>query len=60
MFNVPNHLSPFTIGNTLGSSVAGGSYQPNSSPTGVFQNSFGQVTAATDPRTMEFVLRVHF
>ncbi|HEY9138720.1 MAG TPA: TonB-dependent receptor [Terriglobus sp.] len=42
MFNAPNHLSPFTISNQLGSS------------------NFGQVTAATDPRTMEFVLRINF
>ncbi|WP_246153654.1 TonB-dependent receptor [Terriglobus albidus] len=45
MFNVPNHMSMFTIANTLGAST------------------FGQVTSstgATDPRTMEFVLRVHF
>jgi len=42
MFNVPNHLSSFTVANTLGSS------------------NFGQVTAATDPRTMEFALRLHF
>jgi hypothetical protein len=41
-FNVPNHLSSFTVSNTLGSS------------------NFGQVTAATDPRTMEFALRIHF
>lgn len=42
MFNVPNHLSPFTVANQLGSS------------------NFGQVTGTTDPRTMEFVLRVNF
>ncbi len=42
MFDVPNHLSNFTIANTLGSA------------------NFGQVTATTDPRTMEFVLRIHF
>ncbi|MDE1177310.1 MAG: TonB-dependent receptor [Edaphobacter sp.] len=42
MFNVPNHLSLFTIAAVSGSS------------------NFGQATAATDPRTMEFVLRVHF
>jgi hypothetical protein len=60
MFNVPNHLSFFAIGNTLGAPKADGSYQPNFSSTGGFQNSFGQVTSTTDPRTMEFVLRVHF
>jgi len=63
MFNVPNHMSMFTIGGTLGSAQADGTYQPNFSSTGAFQNSFGQVGAtsgATDPRTMEFVLRVHF
>jgi hypothetical protein len=45
MFDVPNHMSMFTIANTLGAST------------------FGQVTSstgATDPRTMEFVLRAHF
>jgi hypothetical protein len=64
MFNVPNHMSFFSIGSsnvaTLGTPQADGSYQPNFDPTGVFQNSFGQVTSATDPRTMEFVLRIHF
>jgi hypothetical protein len=42
MFNVPNHLSSFTVSNTLGAS------------------NFGQVTATTDPRTMEFALKLHF
>lgn len=60
MFNVPNHLSPFAVSGTLGSPQSDGSYQPNASATGVFQNSFGQVTSTTDPRTMEFVLRVNF
>jgi hypothetical protein len=64
MFNVPNHLSPFligaTTGATLGAPLADGSYQPNYSASGAFQNSFGQVTSTTDPRTMEFVLRIHF
>ena len=60
MFNAPNHLSPFTIGNTLGTVQGNGTYQPNSSSTGAFQNAFGQVTAAADPRTMEFVLRINF
>ncbi len=60
MFNVPNHLSPFTVNGTLGSPQADGTYQPNASNKGAFQNSFGQVTAATDPRTMEFVLRIKF
>ena len=59
MFNVPNHLSPFTIGGTLGA-VTGSTYQPNYDSTGAFKNAFGQVTGATDPRTMEFVLRLHF
>ena len=59
MFNAPNHLSPFTVNGTLGSPVGSG-YQPNASSSGAFQNSFGQVTAATDPRTMEFVLRIRF
>jgi hypothetical protein len=60
MFNAPNHLSPFVVGGTLGSPVAGGTYQPNFSSTGGFQNAFGQVTSTTDPRTMEFVLRLTF
>lgn len=42
LFNAPNHLSPFTVANTLSSS------------------NFGQVTVASDPRTLEGVLRVHF
>jgi hypothetical protein len=42
MFNVPNHLSNFTVSNTLGGA------------------NFGQVTATTDARTMEFVLRINF
>jgi hypothetical protein len=42
MFNVPNHLSAFTVSNTMGAS------------------NFGQVTATTDPRTMEFALKLHF
>jgi hypothetical protein len=42
MFNVPNHLSAFTVNNTF------------------TQSTFGQVTATTDPRTMEFVLRLKF
>ena len=52
MFDVPNHLSNFTIANQLGTPNAAGVYTQN--------NNFGQVTAATDPRTMEFVLRIHF
>ncbi|HEY4355558.1 MAG TPA: carboxypeptidase regulatory-like domain-containing protein, partial [Acidobacteriaceae bacterium] len=60
MFNAPNHLSPFAISGTLGAQQADGSYQPNFSSTGGFQNAFGQVTSATDPRTMEFVLRLKF
>jgi hypothetical protein len=63
MFNVPNHLSPFVIGSstsaTLGAPQPDGSYQPNV-VNGTFANAFGQVTSTTDPRTMEFVLRVHF
>jgi hypothetical protein len=42
MFNVSNHLSSFTVFNTLGTS------------------NFGQVTATTDPRTIEFALKIHF
>ncbi|MBS1820748.1 MAG: carboxypeptidase regulatory-like domain-containing protein [Acidobacteria bacterium] len=60
MFNAPNHLSPFSIGGGLGSQQSDGSYQPNFDSTGAFKNAFGQVTATTDPRTMEFVLRLHF
>jgi hypothetical protein len=60
MFNVPNHLSFFGISSSLGAPQTDGTYQSNFSSTGAFQNSFGQVTSATDPRTMEFVLRVHF
>jgi hypothetical protein len=59
MFNVPNHLSPFAISATLGAPQADGSYQANYG-TGGFQNAFGQVTSTTDPRTTEFVLRIHF
>ena len=53
MFNAPNHLSPFGINGTLGSpdALSPGNYVPS---------TFGQVTSATDPRTMEFVLRLHF
>lgn len=62
MFNVPNHLSPFVVNGTLPSyQAATGTYQPNFNPAGgAFQNSFGQVTSTTDPRTMEFVLRLKF
>lgn len=60
MFNAPNHLSPFTIGNTLGTVQGNGTYQPNYNTNGSFANAFGQVTAAADPRTMEFVLRINF
>jgi hypothetical protein len=51
MFNVPNHLSAFTVAGTLGSPTSGAYTQ---------SNNFGQVAAATDPRTMEFVLRIRF
>lgn len=60
MFNAPNHLSPFSIGNTLGAVQSNGTYTPNFDSTGAFKNNFGQVTAAADPRTMEFVLRINF
>lgn len=60
MFNAPNHLSPFGVGGTLGAVQSNGTYQPNYSSTGAYQNSFGQITSATDPRTMEFVLRINF
>ncbi len=62
MFNVPNHLSPFSINATLGSPDAAnlGFYQGNYSSTGTFQNAFGYVATTTDPRTMEFALRVKF
>jgi len=42
LFNAPNHLSYFSVNNTLGSS------------------NFGQVSGATDPRTAEFALKLHF
>jgi hypothetical protein len=51
MFNVPNHLSPFTVAGTLGKAT-NGAYTQN--------NNFGQVTGAADPRTMEFALRIGF
>lgn len=51
MFDVPNHMSYFTVANQLGAPRPDGTYQGG---------NFGQVTGATDPRTMEFVLRVHF
>lgn len=62
MFNVPNHLSPFSVNATLGSvdGTRPGLYQDNYSATGAFQNAFGYVATTTDPRTMEFVLRVNF
>ena len=61
MFNVPNHLSFFGVNGGLGAAQANGSYQTNYSTTnGNFQNSFGQVTSATDPRTLEGVVRLHF
>ncbi|WP_220399013.1 carboxypeptidase regulatory-like domain-containing protein [Granulicella sp. WH15] len=44
MFNAPNHLSYFTI----------------AAPAVLGTSNFGQVTVATDPRTMEFALRIHF
>jgi hypothetical protein len=53
-------LSPFVVGASIGSPQSDGSYQPNYSSAGMFQNSFGQVTSTTDLRTMEFVLRIHF
>ncbi len=51
MFNVPNHLSGFTVANQLGAPGPNGTYAAA---------NFGQITGATDPRTMEFVLRLHF
>jgi hypothetical protein len=61
LFNVPNHLSYFTVSGTLGIPQADGTYAPNFNPTtGAFANNFGQVTAATDPRTLEAVVRIHF
>ncbi len=64
MFNAPNHLSPFQIGGSTAPALSAqqpdGSYKPNFNTDGTFNNAFGQVTSTTDPRTMEFVLRVHF
>jgi len=64
MFNAPNHLSPFVIGGStapaLGGQKSDGTYNPNFNTDGTFNNAFGQVTSTTDPRTMEFVLRLHF
>lgn len=60
MFNVPNHMSFFAVSGGLGAAQSNGTYAPNYNSNGKFNNAFGQVTSATDPRTMEFVLRVHF
>jgi len=60
MFNVPNHMSFFAVSGGLGAAQSNGTYAANYNPDGKFNNAFGQVTSATDPRTMEFVLRVHF
>jgi hypothetical protein len=60
MFNVPNHMSFFAVSGGLGAAQSNGTYAPNYNPDGKFNNAFGQVTSATDPRTMEFALRVHF
>ncbi|WP_245536094.1 carboxypeptidase-like regulatory domain-containing protein [Terriglobus roseus] len=59
MFNVPNHLSFFNVNGTLGAQQPNGSYQQNFNGN-TFQNSFGQVTGTTDPRTLEGVVRFHF
>jgi hypothetical protein len=41
-YNVPNHLSWWGVGTTVGAA------------------NFGQITSATDPRTMQFGLRMGF
>ncbi len=64
MFNVPNHLSQFSINGGLSPITSNGVFQPNyTSSTLAPQNTFGEVTSTTnaaDPRTMEFALRINF
>ena len=64
MFNVPNHLSLFTINGGLSPIQSNGTFQANyTSATLAPQNTFGEVTSTTnaaDPRTMEFALRINF
>ena len=61
MFNVPNHLSFFSVGGGLGPIQTDGTFQTNNnSTTQNFQNAFGQVSGTADPRTMEFALRINF
>ncbi len=62
LFNIPNHLSPYSVNATLGSpdSTNPGFYQGNYSATNAFQNNFGYIATTTDPRTAEFVLRIRF
>jgi len=42
LYDAPNHLSWWGVGNTLGNA------------------NFGQITSATDPRTLQFGLRLGF
>lgn len=61
MFNVPNHLSFFSVNSGLGPIQSDGTFQTNYSATsGNFQNAFGQISGTADPRTMEFALRINF
>jgi Carboxypeptidase regulatory-like domain/TonB dependent receptor len=60
MFNVPNHLSYFTVNGALtGQAYTGGSYPSAFAPNSTAV-TFGQATGAADPRTMEFALRLNF
>ena len=49
-FNLLNHLNGVTLNGTFGT----GAYPANPSPT------FKQITAVSDPRTLQFALRLSF
>jgi len=49
-FNVLNHRNDLTRNGTFGT----GAYPSNPSP------AFGQITAVTDPRVLQFALRLRF